>query len=146
MELDIGAEFFAGLGSKLNDLHGHFMRRKEYKCWDTPLIGSVPLTAGAGTLDGPLTPVRGQTWSIRRFTWYGWSAGTVSAYLDNQEPIFLNVSPSSTVYGMNTFGRGELLIPAGSRIVITATGITGVVQFYGRADTFMNDYLSEYLD
>ena len=110
-----------------------------------PFAGSIALTGGAGTDDQPdkLAVKTGYIWSIRRITANGWTAGSVTAYISSTagEPIMPFPTPA-----VNTAGRGDLLLMPGDRIVWGATGITGTVQYWGKADCFESWYLPYYLD
>jgi hypothetical protein len=107
-------------------------------------VPGIPLSAGAGTMDQAqsLGPPQGYYWSVRRLTATGFTAGTVTAFIDSTagEPVV--PFPQAGVF---TFGRGEILLHPMSRLVISATGITGTVQLYGAADAFEDWYLPEYL-
>lgn len=115
------------------------------------VIRQVPLTApqmtlagGAGVIDYPdtLKAKTGYYWSIRRLTLTGFTAGSASVKLNDQNGELLVPYP---VAAANTFGRGEILLHPDDRLVITATGITGFVQLNGAADCFESWYLPEYL-
>jgi hypothetical protein len=102
------------------------------------------LTAGAGTIDQPdsLMVRAGYYWSVRRLTLSGFTAGTAVVYLNGAggEP-FVPYAQAGTF----TFGRGELLMHPGDRLVAVATGITGYVQLNGAADCFEQWYLPYYI-
>lgn len=139
-EIELGA--FIDLGDKLDREH-HWREKKAHAVYQQPFdpMQVVLDSSGDGTLDEPsrMGPNRGFMWSVRRLTLSGWSAGTVTVYLDNMEPIPV---PQP---GMYTFGRGELLLTTGQRLVIAVTGITGYVQFNGAADVFETWYLPHYI-
>jgi hypothetical protein len=78
-------------------------------------------------------------WGIRRLTLAGYTAGTAGIYIDDIEPIPYQAA------GMYTFGRGEMLLDSGQRLVVQATGITGTVTLFGCADCFPRDYLPIYM-
>lgn len=142
MTVEIGAEVVLSLTEKIDELNG-WHKRIEKALHDREIAPvQVPLTAGAGTLDAPalLAPVRGDMWSVRRLTLWGYTAGTVTVTLNGLEPLFSG-NPA-----MNTYGRGEVLLTASDKLVVTASGITGNVFIAGRADSFETWYLPFYLD
>jgi hypothetical protein len=102
---------------------------------------SIPLVGGNGTLDlaTQYGPIVGFMWSVRRITLYGYSAGTVNVLIDDLEPVAF---PSA---GTFTFGKSELLLDQGQRLVFTATGVTGAVQVFGAADVFPRNMLPIYM-
>jgi hypothetical protein len=102
---------------------------------------SIALTGGNGTLDlaTQYGPIRGFMWGVRRITLYGYTAGTVTVFIDNFEPVAF---PSA---GTFTFGKSELLLDQGQRLVFVATGITGAVQVFGAADVFPRNMLPIYM-
>ena len=97
--------------------------------------GSVVLSGGAGTYDQPdqMQAKTGYIWSIRRLTVTGFSAGTVTAFRNNVNGEQLVPYPVAATY---TFGKGEMKLMPNDRVIISATGITGTVTFYGEADCF----------
>jgi hypothetical protein len=108
-----------------------------------PFIINVPLVAGAATLNpASAGPDTGYYWSIRKLAAVSFTAGSVNTYIDNVlgEPIV--PFPQAAV---NTFGKGQQIIPPGSNIAVSATGITGTVQIWGRADQFETWLLPWYL-
>jgi hypothetical protein len=110
-----------------------------------PLFMPVPLSSGAGQFTGLIGvqgPPVGWYWSIRRLTAQGFTAGTVIVYENsvNGEAMF----PFAQA-GTLTAGRGEELMTPQSYLVIAATGITGTVTLFGRADAIPDWYLTRYL-
>lgn len=125
--------------------------RNAYSQWVTQTIRQVPLptqqvplSAGAGVLNEPSQygPPTLFYWSVRRITCWGFTAGTVTGYLDsvNGEAV----APFAQA-GVFTFGKGELLINPQSWLVFQAAGITGTVAVAGRADQFPVSHLRYYL-
>lgn len=112
--------------------------------------GQIALTAGAGILQSveQLQPKTGLCWSIRRLVAVGFTAGTVTAYLDPVVSGTVITGESLvpwTQAGVFTFGRGELLLMPGDFIAFAASGISGSVTIYGRADQFETWLLPDYL-
>lgn len=106
-------------------------------------IINVPLVGGAATLNpSDAGPNLGFYWSIRKLAAVNFTAGTVNTYIDNTggEPIV-----PFPVAAVNTFGRGEQLVHPSSNIAVVATGITGTVQIWGKADQFESWLLPWYL-
>lgn len=117
---------------------------------DFAIGDSIPLTAGAGTLDlaDKFAAKTGYMWSVRRLTARGWIAGTATAYRNstNGEPVAPWPDPGGSAGGaVFTFGRGELLLKPGDRLIFSATGITGSVNVWGVADCFESWYLPFYI-
>jgi hypothetical protein len=109
-----------------------------------PFAGQIPLTAGAGTLQSQPNMGVPQSFygSIRRLSAVGFSAGTVTPYIDNVngEPI-----PPFPQAGVFTFSKGEILLHPMSQLVVSATGITGTVTIYGAMDLIEAWFLPTYL-
>lgn len=152
VEADFSGSLIASIGqltAKIGALHDQLdMERKlrqhaAQSFRQVPFIINVPLVAGAATLN-PTTagPDIGYYWSIRKLSAVGFTAGTVNTYIDNTggEPIV--PYPAAAV---NTFGKGEQLINPNSSIAIVATGITGTVQIWGKADQFETWLLPWYM-
>ena len=108
----------------------------------------IPLTLAGGTggiLDVPdayMLARTGYNASIRRLSAWGFSAGNVQVYLES--PAGELLCPFSSA-GVNTVGRGEMLLQPGERIVWVAAGITGFVQVGGSYDLFESWYLPYYI-
>lgn len=144
-EIDISARLVASL----DGVAGMLDRANQYQglCKKADLQ-QVPLTApqanAAGVIDSPdlLAVKTGYFWSVRRLTLSGFTAGTAVVYLNGVggEPV-VPFAAAATY----TFGRGELLMHPGDRLVVQATGITGYVQLNGAADCFLAWYLPWYI-
>lgn len=112
-------------------------------CHPVWLPGQIPLAAGAGTLQqgnqlGPETPY---WWDLRTISFWGFTAGTVTVYLNstNGEPLAI----ASSV-GQFTWGAQELLGPQ-DNLIFVASGVTGVVNLTVRAIEVAAEWLPEYL-
>lgn len=117
---------------------------------DFALGDSIPLSGGNGTLDvaDKFAAKTGFMWGVRRITARGWTAGTVTAYKNsvNGEPVTPWPDPAGSAGGgVFTFGRGELLLKPGDRLIFQAAGITGSVNVWGVADCFESWYLPFYI-
>ena len=147
IELDIGAQLIASLETVATALAREQGRqqRMAQAVRQVPLVtNQMALSGGAGTIDDPasLRAPTGFYWGIRRLTLSGFSAGTAVVYLNSQygEPV----APFAQA-GTFTFGKGQLLLHPGDRLVVTASGITGLVQLNGAADALEEWYLPYYL-
>lgn len=147
IELDLGVQLIAGI----EGMAAKIDRAERYRQRMAQAIRQIPITAppmnlasGAGVIDVPdlLAVKTGFMWSVRRLTLYGFTAGTATVLLNSQfgEPVA--PFPQAAVF---TFGRGELLMHPGDRLVTTATGITGSVTLAGAADCFEQWYLPHYI-
>ncbi len=107
------------------------------------LGGQVPLSAGAGTLDSPdqFGPHDGLWWDVRRLTTWGWTAGTVTVFLNSTAGEQLS---STTAVGQFTWS-GQILLGPRDRLVISASGITGTVNIAGQAIEVAAPVLPAYL-
>lgn len=109
--------------------------------WQT---GQIPLVAGAGNLQlfnvfGPQMPY---WWDLRTLSFWGFSAGTVSAFMNNLngEQVALAV----TTPGQFTWS-GQMLMSPQDDLLFSATGVTGVVNVTVRAIEVETAWLPEYL-
>jgi hypothetical protein len=147
LELDVTAQLCASL----DGLTAQMRRAEERHQRMAQAIRQVPLAAGrmnltTGVLDDPaqLRAPTGFIWGVRRLTLSGFATGTAIVYLNaaGGEPV----APFSQA-GTFTFGRGELLLHPGDRLVVTATGQTGsdYVQLNGAADAFELWFLPYYI-
>jgi hypothetical protein len=108
--------------------------------WQT---GQIPLTAGAGTLQqgnlyGPETPFY---WDLRTISVWGFTAGTVTVYLNsvNGEILGQTITP-----GQFTWSANEILGPQ-DNLIFGAAGVTGSVSLTVRAIEVQAAWLPEYL-
>jgi hypothetical protein len=144
LEIDVGAQLCASLDSLTDQLR----RQDAWRQQQAQVIRQIPITApqanAAGIIDVPdlLAVKTGYFWGVRRLTLSGFTAGTAVVYLNSilGEPV----APFSQA-GTATFGRGELLMHPGDRLVVAATGITGYVQLNGAADCAELWYLPYYI-
>ncbi|HWM96735.1 MAG TPA: hypothetical protein VNO54_06725 [Streptosporangiaceae bacterium] len=111
----------------------------------------IPLVAGAGTLVQVenFGPKAGFMWSIRRLTASGFTAGSVTAWKNGTAIAGTIVGGEPLVpfasAGVNTSGRGDVLLDQNDYLTFSATGITGLVQINGAADNFERWLLPDYL-
>ncbi|SRR6516225_4090223 len=106
-------------------------------------IGALTLTAGAATLDQPdlLGPHDPYWWDLRRWSAWGFTAGTVSLFKNGATGTQLG---SLSAPGNVTWSSQEILAPR-DRLVIVAAGITGAVQWEIRGVEVESRWLPEYL-
>lgn len=112
-------------------------------CHPVWFTGSIPLAAGAGTLNqaalyGPELPY---WWDLRSLRTWGFTAGTVVVYrnLVGGEQVGTATSP-----GEFTWSGQEFLSPQDS-LVFVASGVTGTVSLAGWAVEVASGWLPEYL-
>jgi len=145
-EIDLG--LFAGLTASIDGMTAALKREAGWRQRKAQVIRQVPLAPpqanAAGVIDSPqsLRAPDGYYWSVRRLTLSGFTAGTAVVYLNGLggEPV----APFAEAATF-TFGRGELLLHPGDRLVVQASGITGYVQLNGAADAFESWYLPWYI-
>lgn len=140
--------FELGLAAQLGRVADALERAEAFRVKCAGALQQVPLfspvLAGSGTIDSPdaLMAKTGYHWSIRRLSAVGFTAGTVTVYNSaaGGEVLF----PFAQA-GTATFGRGEMLLQPGDRLVAVCAGIAGSVQLTGRADCFETWYLPHYI-
>lgn len=139
MTVEVGAELLVSLTDKVGAIHDRVMKHPKEVVYQTPL--AFQFTANGTNIELDLYPTRGNCWSIRRLTVFGFTAGTVNVYFDAIEPVAPFPVPA-----VNTYGRGELLLMPGQRLTANVAGLAGTGLLFGVADEFPHWYLSEYLD
>ncbi len=149
----LGADLVAGLhltlGRIADTLDGMARREAaERDMWQgvhpVPVLpGQIPLSAGAGTLASPnlAGPNLGYWWDLRRLTAWGFTAGTVTVFLNNAAGEQL---ASTTVAGQFTWS-GQILLAPDDYMVFVASGITGSVNIAGQAIEVADRWLPRYL-
>lgn len=118
----------------------------------------IPINGGAGVLSLPdvFQCKTGYCRSVRRLTASGFTAGSVTTYLNGLLVGGVLVGTPEPVApfpqaGVLTFGRGELLLQQDDTLTFAATGITlssgfAGVQINGIADEFEAWLLPDYLE
>jgi hypothetical protein len=129
----IAFDFSAGLQASIGSL------TDEMKAWRSGrqrlaqavhpfVIPGIPLSlsTGAGTLNQPniLSPRTGKFWDIRRISCTGYTAGTVTCYLNSTSGDIVALFASA---GVLLNGKAQLLIGANDLLVFGAASITGTV-------------------
>lgn len=146
IELDLGMQLIASLETVTAKL----TREEDHRQRKMQAIRQIPLVAPQATaspfvIDSPdnLAAKTGYCWGVRRLALTGFSAGSATVYLNSTvgEPVAVYGTP-----GVLMFGRGDLILTPGDRLVVAGTGITGFIQLNGRADCFESWYLPYYID
>lgn len=144
-DLEISADLLVGLSDSMD-------REQRWRDKCARALTQVPLKAPQATgspwvIDYPdlLAVKTGYYWSVRRLTLSGFTAGTAVAYLNGLPGTTAGEPIPFAQAGMFTFGRGELLLHPGDRLVIIGTSITGYIQLDGAADCFEQWYLPFYI-
>jgi hypothetical protein len=109
-----------------------------------PIIGAVPLAAGAGVLNVPdmLGPHDGFHWDVRRMSVTGFSAGSVAVFINSpQDEQIANF----TTAGVPVFFSTHVILNYRDSLVFVATGITGNAGVHGQAIQVPTPLLPEYL-
>jgi hypothetical protein len=149
--ISAGFQFAANLSASIDGLAAQLKaaddrsRQCRAAIW-TFRVPPVPMTlaTGAGNLGSPAMfgPRMGQFWDIKYMVASGFTAGTVSVYLNSVNGDLIYGFPSA---GSATFGKGQMFLQPGDRFHFSATGITGTVavSFGGvqMSSEFVGDYL-----
>lgn len=108
-----------------------------------PIMGVIPLSGGAGTLDQPdrYGPKDGYRWDLRRVTADGFTAGTVTMYRNDVNTTALAKWTQAGEWAWS----GQLWLAARDRLIFVASGITGNVTIDGAAVDVSEQVLPDYL-
>lgn len=144
VQVRAGASVEARLGKYLDD-----QTRRHRDLWQSvhsvPIKGSALTGVANGVLDFPtmLGPSEGLWWDVRRVSCWGFTAGSVSLYLNDPTGAgeLLGVFTSA---GQLTYG-GNLFLGPNDRLVLIASGITGSVFVGGSAIEVAASWWPEYL-
>jgi hypothetical protein len=149
--ISAGLQFAANLSASIDGLASQLKAASERdrQCrasiW-TFRVPPVPmtLTAGAGSLGSAMMfgPRTGQFWSIHYMVASGFTAGTVSVYLNSANGDLIYGFPSA---GSATFGKGQMFLQPGDRFHFSATGITGTVAISFGGVQMLSEYVGDYL-
>jgi hypothetical protein len=163
MTMDLEANLSAQLTASIMGLTAAMKREADWRARQmqvirqVPFFGSIAIASTNGGYDQPdaLQAKTGYTWSVRRMTVQGFSAGTVTAYRNgNVNPATgLNAGEPLCPYpvpAVNTFAKGQMVLNSTDRIVWGAVGVAllsgySAVQFWGVADCMEAWYLPYYL-
>lgn len=142
------------LEAALGQLAGASRRRERHDRDLWASIHTVPIRSGAltalvsasGVVDFPdaLGPHDGYWWDVRRLSAWGWTAGSVTVYLNDAtgsgEPLAVF---SST--GQYTWGKAQMPLAPRDRLVVVAAGVTGNVYVAGSAVEVLAPSWPEYI-
>ena len=114
----------------------------------------IPITGGVGILDLPqmFGPQLGIQWDVHTISATGYTAGQVSGWINL--PSLANVAGgpsgalrfSASAAGFANYGKNQLWLRHGDRLVFIATGITGTNILISLDATAMQDqFVGEYL-
>lgn len=158
-ELGIGVEVDLGfavaqLGQKVDKMEDWWEKHSDI-VYQTPIVAQITGTTatlnpanpndGVAPGTGNLSTDAGTCWSVRRLSLVGYTAGTVTAYINGLEPVQAWTF-GTTVNPFNYYPKGGLLLQPGDRLTLSASAVTGTAQLFGTADTFPYWYLRRYLD
>lgn len=140
----------AGIDISLGKIARHMDRQardEELLRQIVPILLTAPqilLAGGAGTLVQPdlLGPHDGYAWDVRRLVAAGFSAGTVTAYLNFQADE--NLLYTWAAAGPAFFST-SIILGDSDALIFTATGITGTVTISGQAIQVPTLILPKYL-
>ncbi len=146
-----GASVELVLGKLASHLDGAEERRR--KLWQA--IHTVPIRAGAlvglsnasGVLDTPdrFGPHEGYWWDVARLSAWGWTAGTVTVYL-NEGALGLGEQLATfPTPGQWTWSSKQLSLAPRDRLVIVAVGVTGNVYVAGQATEVAAPFWADYV-
>lgn len=148
---EVSLELVLGQLSRHLGHQAHAEKRREH-LWDA--VHTVPIRAGAlsnlvaasGVLDFPdrFGPHDGYWWDIGRLSAWGWTAGTVSVYL-NDATGSGELLATFTAPGQWSWGHRQMPLAPRDRMVFVATGITGSVYVAGSATEVEAAYWPEYV-
>lgn len=127
-------------------------QRRDQELWQA--IHTVPvrtaaltaLVSASGVLDFPdqLGPHDGYWWDVHRLSAWGWTAGTVTVYMNDStgsgEPLAVFNTP-----GQYTWGKAQMPLAPRDRMVVVAAGVTGSVNIAGSATEVLAPYWPEYV-
>lgn len=144
-----GLSIFADIGATLGRLTGALERRErmEQGLWASihtvPILGSVPLSAGAGTLRSPNTlgPNDGYWWDVLSVSAWGFTAGTVTVHLNDPNGEIVWTFTAAGVANL----KGQRPLAPRDNLIFVASGITGTVAIGGAAVEVEAQYWPIYL-
>ncbi|HEV2243550.1 MAG TPA: hypothetical protein VGR98_21065 [Streptosporangiaceae bacterium] len=130
LEVDFGLRIAAGVGEAVRQALGDFQqaerrRRARLNEQIMPLnidLQPIPLVAGNGVLDQPrlLQPAMGWTWQLDGMGAQGFTAGTVTVFLNSVQGAQLFTFTTAGVF----YQRHFRFMRYGERLVFQAAGIT----------------------
>lgn len=132
----VGFQVMAALSASLDGLAGEMRTDRDRRDRLSQLITpfSVPKIAvpyggatpgnGVGNADVPnlLGPRTGQVWDVHQISTTGWTTGAMSVFLDAVDGTLVAYFTSAPA--VLNFGKGQLLVTAGSRLIAVGA-VTG---------------------
>jgi hypothetical protein len=149
-DIDLGFAVLE-LGDKVDKMKEWWEKHSDI-VYQTPIVaqatGTAPVSspndaAAPGTSN--LQPDLGTCWSVRRLSVSGYTAGTVTLYINGIEPV-ASWTFGTTSYPYYTYAKGAILLQPGDKLTLGYSGVTGTALLFGSADTFPYWYLRRYLD
>lgn len=145
LEVSLTAELVAALNRNADELQQQREQRwRNRGALQRIFMASRQSVNANDVIDQPdaLMAKTGYWWDIRRLTITGFTAGTITVYrnANGGEPV----APFAQA-GMFTFGKGEVLLHPGDRLVAVGVSTTGTWQMWGEATSVEAWYLPEYL-
>jgi hypothetical protein len=145
-ELQVLASLAASLGDVAAEMRAERDRRARLAeaIWPVGPYSIVHSTTSSATIDRPelMGPRPGYAWDLKFLTAVGFSAGSVNVYLNGvSNNTQMLTFPQAGVY---QFGKLQLLLRGGDRLVVTTTGITGTVDMTLAYVRIKLDTLSDY--
>jgi hypothetical protein len=147
VEVDLG-KLVLSMSAKVDEMKA-WMEKHADIVYQTPIVaqvgaGTTTTNDGANPAQSNTYPDRGTIWSIRRLSITGFTAGTVTAYINALEPV------ASWTFGVvnpfNYYPKGGIILQPGDNLTFGTNAVTGLAQVFGVADTFPIWYLRRYLD
>jgi hypothetical protein len=147
----VGLTLEAAVGQLVQHLGRAEDRRR--KLWKA--VHTIPLRGGGATglnnFTGVLIdqkdrfgPHTGHYWDVARLSAWGWTAGTVTAYLNDTqgigEPLAVFTTP-----GQWTWSSKQMPLAPDDRIVFIGAGVTGAVYVGGSATEVEAPYWADYV-
>ena len=107
-------------------------------------VVSMTLAAGAGTINQPNLhgPQMSNYWDVKRIQCTGFTAGTVTVYLN---VVNAEIAAVFSQAGVLLNGKAQILLNATDTLVFSATGITGSVLVSLAGVEIAADCIGEYL-
>lgn len=144
---DFTAQLQASIGSLAEEMKAWRSERQRLAQAIHPfVIPGIPLslTTGAGTLNQPniMSPRTGKFWDIRRISCIGYSAGSVTGYLNS---ISGDVVLEFATAGVLLNGKAQILLGSNDLLVFGAASITGTVTIGLAGIEIDADRIGEYL-
>ena len=104
------------------------------------------LVSSAGAVDFPdqLGPHDGYWWDVHRLSAWGWTAGTVTVYLNDATGSGEQLAVFGTP-GQYTWGKAQMPLAPRDRLVVVAAGVTGAVYIGGAATEVLAPFWPEYV-